>query len=247
MTDFDTTDLALVGLYNFLAACIPLVLLLVLLQFIGILFGWRSQYRNRRVKRLAFLIGTAALLPFVLMGLWRGVMRPSLASKANARIAVARENLNVETSVVRVGDLAPTFSAFDSKGNSFNLNDWRGKIVVLNFFATWCGPCLTELPHLNEMCRKYDGNEQIDFVVVGREETAETVREFHAVHEYLFHMLPDPDRVIYSQYAKEIIPRTYLIDRQGKVVVATFGFDIPELERVGMEAERLLAEEGESK
>ena len=96
--------------------------------------------------------------------------------------------------------------------------------MLLNFFATWCGPCNAELPHLQELWNDLKANERITMLVVSREETEDTVAAFISTHGFTFPVALDPSAAAFSQFAKESIPRTYLIGRDGTILFQTLGF-----------------------
>ncbi len=121
---------------------------------------------------------------------------------------------------------------------TLRLSDLRGKVVLLNFWATWCPPCKAEMPDLNELQAKY--GEAQDFVVVGVnvEEDAETVRRFVEEQGLAFPIALDRDsRVTTETFGVRPLPSTFIIDREGYIRDAWSGQIAPEamaarLERV---------------
>lgn len=126
-----------------------------------------------------------------------------------------------------VGDPVPDVLLTKLDGTTAPLAEFRGKVVVLNFFATWCGPCIKELPHLQELWNDLRDNEDFTMLVVGREESAETVAAFKAKNGYTFPMALDPDRSATGKtgkFADSYIPRTYVISRDGTILFQATGF-----------------------
>lgn len=124
----------------------------------------------------------------------------------------------------RVGDAAPDFKITLLDGSTARLADFRGKVLLLNFFATWCGPCLHELPHLQTMWQELEGTDGFAMVVVDREETHDVVTDFQSKRGFTFPMALDPSASAFHQFAKDGIPRTYLIGRDGTILYQTMGF-----------------------
>lgn len=111
---------------------------------------------------------------------------------------------------------APDFTLTAVDGTSVSLSDLRGKVVLLNFWATWCPPCTAEMPDLNALYRRY-GNEK-DFVVVGvnLEERPQDVAEFARQKNIEFPLLLDRSgRVTRRDYRVRTLPMSMIIDREG--------------------------------
>lgn len=122
-----------------------------------------------------------------------------------------------EFSHVGVGDKAPAFKVTTVAGDTIDTEQMAGKVVLVNFFATWCGPCKRKMPHLDK--ELYQGIKHDDFVMVsiGREHSTEEVAEFKKSHGYAMPFAADPARAVYSQYAEKMIPRTVVIGRDGMI------------------------------
>lgn len=137
-----------------------------------------------------------------------------------------------ESTLTKVGQIAPEFTVQQIDGTKFDLPKERGKVVVLNFFATWCGPCIQELPILEKDVFKQFEKEGLKVLVVGREETVDKIKAFREKHKLTLPFAPDPDKKIYSLYATKFIPRTYVIDRTGKIAHQTVGYTPAEFEKL---------------
>ncbi|MBI4568268.1 MAG: TlpA family protein disulfide reductase [Planctomycetes bacterium] len=106
-------------------------------------------------------------------------------------------------------------------GKPVKLSDFRGRIVLLDFWATWCGPCREEIPHLAEISRKHAG----DLVVVGvSDEKTETVTRFRDAHSVPYVLLKGRSRDYGPVFAGNAIPRLYVIDRDGIVRQRLVGY-----------------------
>jgi peroxiredoxin len=137
-----------------------------------------------------------------------------------------------EATLTKVGQVAPEFSIQQIDGTKFDLAKQRGSVVVLNFFATWCGPCIQELPVLEREVWKEFEKKGVKVLVVGREETADKIKAFREKQKLTMPFAPDPDKKVYSLYATKFIPRTYVIDKGGKIVHQTVGYTPEEFKKL---------------
>ncbi len=184
-------------------------------------FGWRGPSRKRRLLRFALVLGVVPVCIGVHVALLHGVVLPSVAANGQR----ARQNRTDDVSLVDVGDAAPSFTVTDSNGDQFVLDSLRGKVVLVKFFATWCGNCLQELPHVQEIWDNNSDNDDFAMIVVGRDDTAGAVVAFQSKHGYTFPIASDPERTAYSLYATDLIRRTYLVSSDGTICFTSTGFD----------------------
>ena len=126
----------------------------------------------------------------------------------------------------------PDFTLADADGSTFSMVEAKGKVVLINFFATWCGPCLSELPHIERIWADYRDPKKFQLLVIGREESMESVRDFRSKNGYSFPIAADPDRRVYSLFAKESIPRTVVVSPDGTIVYSAAGFNERDLEQL---------------
>ena len=117
-------------------------------------------------------------------------------------------------------NLAPDFTVYDREGNAHSLSDFRGQPVIVNFWASWCGPCKSEMPDFEEKYREY--GEKIHFLMVnltdGGQETVETASGFVDGQGYTFPVYFDTDYSGAVAYAVNAVPATYFIGADGALV-----------------------------
>lgn len=120
------------------------------------------------------------------------------------------------------GRAAPDFSLATSDGTTYNLNDLRGQPVIVNFWATWCPPCLEEMPALQEVYDAYR-DEGLIVLAINQDEPADRIDRFAQEHGLTFPLLLDPDYNVTDRYQVGLLPSTFFIDRLGVVHEVIFG------------------------
>ena len=130
-----------------------------------------------------------------------------------------------ETTLVKAGEKAPLFTCKTIDGKTIDLAKLKGKVIMINFFATWCGPCNQELPVLQKnIWEKYRNNPDFVLIVLGREHTEQEVIDFAKKKNLDLPFAPDVERKIFSLYAKSSIPRNVIIDKKGVIVLHEIGY-----------------------
>jgi len=132
-----------------------------------------------------------------------------------------RKNFNQEKS--DVGYLAPRFTLRNLKGNFDSLENYRGQVVVLNFWATWCAPCRVEMPSFEKLYRRYR-SEGVTVLAVTMDKSATLqIKSFIDEYGLSFPILLDSKGEVERLYPSMTVPFTYVIDRNGRVVARVDG------------------------
>ena len=154
--------------------------------------------------------------------------------------ASAQDEEIAKTTLVKVGDAAPDFTVTMFDGSEVTLSKLKGKVVLVNFWATWCPPCREELTHVEkEIIEAFEGQEFV-FLPISRGEKRETVEKFRKKMGYSFPMGLDPDQSIFNKFASNYIPRNFLIGKDGKIAFISVGFDEAEFQALIAEIKKAL-------
>ena len=118
---------------------------------------------------------------------------------------------------------APEIEAEDLEGNPINLSDYRGKFVIVNFWATWCEPCITEWPQLDQLAKRLGGRDDVIILAVSIDNERSDILPFlkrMSLLETEVGVIWDPTTEIHKAFGSEKIPDTFFVDEQGRLVHA---------------------------
>lgn len=134
---------------------------------------------------------------------------------------------------VNFGSNAPSFVVEGKDQKKISSESLRGKVVLLNFFATWCPPCRRELPRLQkEIWEPLQDNEEFAVLVLAREEGWDKIDPFVKDNGYTFPVYPDLKRGVFGLFADQSIPRNVVLDRSGKIIYQSIGFEDQEFTKM---------------
>ena len=159
--------------------------------------------------KIAILAGTAALVFAVLLSPWQ-----RLDTRAQVE-QIAR--LQGQW----VGRPAPSFSLPDLQGQTHSLEEHRGKVIFLNFWASFCAPCREEMPSMEALVRQYQERGLVMIAITSDPEAKDAqafMQSFLPGQRSAMEVLHDPEALTNQSYGTELLPETYIIDRRGQIV-----------------------------
>ncbi len=130
-------------------------------------------------------------------------------------IAQAAQSAAYEVTPWTPGKAAPPLKLADLVGREWTLGELQGRVVLVNFWATWCEPCRAELPSLNALARQH-GAQRLQVLGVNYQETEARVRRFMETTPVEFPVLLDRDGAVVRQWTRRIFPTTVVVDSRGR-------------------------------
>lgn len=126
---------------------------------------------------------------------------------------------------LKINDVAPDFKLKNLSGETVKLSDYRGKKILLNFWASWCPPCIQEMPYMQEYYERYGGKSDMEFLAVNmtRKEVGGigNIEKFIEEYELTFPIVLDDKGKVMDLYKIRSFPTTYIINKEGKIIDKT--------------------------
>lgn len=147
-------------------------------------------------------------------------------------VALQRESIDkmiAELKKSMLSETAPVFALNDLEGKRVDITELKGKVVIVDFWATWCGPCKASFPGMQKMVNKYKDDPNVKFIFIDTWENGDDkqklVSDFITNNKYSFHVLMDNDSKVVEQFKVEGIPTKFVIDKAGTLRFKAVGFD----------------------
>jgi peroxiredoxin len=151
------------------------------------------------------------------------------AALARPRSFTAQDDIE---SYTQVGQPMPSFTVTELGGEKVSVGGGRGKVMLVNFWATWCPPCRVEMPRLEkEVWQKYK-SEDFVMIAIAREQSAQEITAFRKEYGFSFPMASDPQREVYKLFGNGGIPRSYVVGEDGKILFQSIGYNPAEFDQM---------------
>lgn len=200
---------------------------LILGLFTGKVLHWISNHKN--IMNIAVKLGAVILIVIGLM-MFTGKMNTISTYMSASGNKTSKQEQSSDANKAEESKENPTdkqeeageqldFVLKDQNGKKVSFEEYRGKVIFLNFWATWCPPCQRELPHIQELYEKYKSSDEVAVLTVvspgGQEKNADGIKAFLNEHTYSMPVLFD-DGSMYYYFQVTSMPTTFMIDREGR-------------------------------
>ena len=175
---------------------------------------------KKRTIRIGIVLGIALTAIALIGSIKSGKPLSAKAGQGSGEIDRLFEEMGIFRS--RILSARDTVDLFDLAGNRVRLSDFKGKVVFLNFWATWCPACVMEMPAMEKLHQQM---RESDFVMaaVGFKESADRVNKFFEKKKLTFTALLDPEGDMGRQFAIGAIPTTLILDKKGEIIGRAMG------------------------
>jgi cytochrome c biogenesis protein CcmG, thiol:disulfide interchange protein DsbE len=173
--------------------------------------------------RVSDKVLTGVAIGLLLIGLFY-LSVPQVLHRPSGDEAADRGERSDEGPPVAAGERAAEFKLQDLNGDTVTLSSLRGKVVFLNIWATWCGPCREEMPSMETLYNDFKNNKDFVILAVSQDRLGkDAVKSYVEKNGYHFRVLLDPQNKLSESYDLSGVPETFIIDRHGRIVAHHMG------------------------
>jgi len=180
------------------------------------MFIHKAVIHSQEMEKRRIPLGFVVLLVFSLLGIGAAMLVINLS---NAQLGNEAQNNSPVRRVLRENTPAPDFTLTTLEGATVKLSDYKGRRIMLNFWASWCAPCLVETPDLvaayNQLLQQ--GEQDILFIGIGVNDDVQNLRKFAEINKVSYLVALDPNSVVADAYGVIAMPITVFIDDKGVV------------------------------
>jgi peroxiredoxin len=183
------------------------------------------QSKNKLIYSLAAIVAFVGIV-MLIAGHLRESSRsaPSETEEPSQQGATHEESDHESSMAVAAGDKAANFKLEALDGSTVTLDQLKGKVVFLNIWATWCGPCREEMPSMETLYDEFRGNQDFVMLAVSQDTKGKVVvAPYVEKNGYHFKVLLDPENKVGEAYDVSGVPETFIIDRKGRIVAHHMG------------------------
>jgi peroxiredoxin len=181
--------------------------------------------KDKKIPFLLAALGAAIIVIIVVVAVIDGIQHGGPTQGAAQTNAVKSDKNNPPADARtgnRIGNLAPDFTLTTVDGKEFRLRDYRGKPVILNFWATWCGPCQYEIPHLKAVHEEWDKT-GVTIIAVSTQDPPDSAKSYVKNKELKFIVPLDPRGQVAGLYNIRGLPTTLFINENGIITSVKIG------------------------
>ena len=158
-----------------------------------------------------------------------------------ALTTVKSQEQEEDSDKLKTGDAIPAFTIVSDNGKQLPSSEFNGNVMLITMFATWCPACQLEMAEIEKsLWPRFKDVKGFSLLAIGREHSDEELAEYNKTKGFTFTLYPDKDRKIFDLFAVQFIPRTYLINKEGKIIYMTMGYNEEEFRQLERMIERAL-------
>ena len=183
------------------------------------------QSKNKLIYSLAAIVAFVGIVMLIAGHLRESSRSAPSETEEPSQQGASHEESDHESSIpVAAGDKAANFKLEALDGSTVTLDQLKGKVVFLNIWATWCGPCREEMPSMETLYDEFRGNQDFVMLAVSQDTKGKVVvAPYVEKNGYHFKVLLDPENKVGEAYDVSGVPETFIIDRKGRIVAHHMG------------------------